>query len=372
MTLRMLRENVQRAVAPAGVTLDGPRPWDPRIHDERVFRRVLLQGSLGLGEAWMDGWWDCEQLDELFHRLLGARVEGRFHSAAGLLGALRGRLLNLQRRVRAREVARRHYDLGRDLFEAMLGRHPVYSCGYWRRASDLDEAQEAKLALVCEKLQLEPGMRVLDVGCGWGEAARFAARRHQVEVVGVTLSSDQVEVARELCRGLPVRIELRDYCDVEGRFDRIFSLGMFEHVGVRNYRRFMRSMRALLEPDGLLLLHSIGSLRSGHAGDPWMERYIFPNSMLPSAAQITRAFEGLFVLEDWHGFGADYDPTLMAWHENFQKAWPRLAGRYDERFRRMWSYYLLSCAGGFRARRHQLWQLVLSPGGVPGGYASVR
>jgi cyclopropane-fatty-acyl-phospholipid synthase len=364
-----LRRYVQQLLADAGVWLDGGRPWDPQVHDERLFRRLLAQGSLGAGEAYVEGWWDCERIDEMFHRLLRAGVEERFHSLSGLAQLAKARLWNLQRAARARQIGQRHYDLGNDLFRAMLDRRQTYTCGYWRNATTLDEAQEAKLDLVFRKLQLKPGMRVLDIGCGWGGAARFAARRHQVEVVGITVSGDQVAIGREACRGLPVEIRLQDYRAVEGRFDRIFSLGMFEHVGSRNYRRFMRIVREHLEPDGLFLLHTIGNLSSVHSGDPWISRYIFPNSMLPSMRQICAAIEGLFVMEDWHNFGADYDATLLHWARNFEDAWPELAPRYGERFHRMWRYYLLSCAGAFRARRNQLWQVVLSPHGVPGGYA---
>ena len=147
---------------------------------------------------------------------------------------------------------------------------------------------------------------------------------------------------------------------------------MFEHVGYKNYRRFMEVQHERLEPEGLLLLHTIGRNSSTTALEPWLERHIFPNAMLPSPGQIASAFEGLFVLEDWHSFGADYDRTLIAWYWNFERAWPTLAPRYGARFFRMWRYYLLTCAGAFRARTNQLWQLVLSKGGVPGGHRSVH
>jgi len=303
--------------------------------------------------------------------LLGG-FDRRFPSAVDWLAEARVRLQNRQSLRLAGEVARRHYDLGNDLFCAMLDRRWIYSCAYWRDARDLDEAQEEKLRLVCEKLELKPGMRVLDMGCGWGGALRFAVTRYQVEAVGVTLAQEQARVARERCRGLPVEIRLQDYRGLEGRFDRIFSLGMFEHVGARNHRTFLRVMREHLKDDGLLLLHTIGGATDSWSTDSWIARYIFPNSMLPSAAQLAAACQGLFVIEDWHNFGADYDATLLRWHENFERAWPSLAPRYDERFHRMWRYYLLSCAGAFRARRNQLWQLVLSPCGVLGGYRSIR
>jgi cyclopropane-fatty-acyl-phospholipid synthase len=210
------------------------------------------------------------------------------------------------------------------------------------------------------------------VGCGWGGAARYFAERHGAEVLGVTISAEQARYAADHCRGLPVTIEQRDYRAIEGRFDRAYSIGMFEHVGWRNHRAYLRVVADHLDRDGLFLLHTIGAPVSSRSGDAWVARYVFPNSLLPSAAQIAAASEGLFVIEDWHNFGADYDATLLAWHRNFERAWPRLAARYGERFHRLWRYYLLTSAGSFRARRSQLWQVVLSPRGVAGGYASIR
>ncbi len=368
-----LRERFARLLAEADVQLDGARPWDPRIHDERVFWRILAQGSLGLGESYVEGGWDCERLDELVHRVLRAGIDASLvDSPLDWLRVARGFLWNLQSVRRANQVARRHYDLGNDLFRAMLDARAIYSCGYWRDAHTLDQAQEAKLELVARKLALAPGMRVLDVGCGWGGAARFFAERYRVDVVAVTISREQARYAEQLCRGLRVRVEQRDYRSIEGRFDRVYSLGMFEHVGWRNYRTYLAAIANRIEPQGLFLLHSIGALVSSRFGDPWVAHYIFPNSHLPSATQIASACEGLFVIEDWHNFGSDYDATLLAWHRNFERAWPRLAARYPERFFRIWRYYLLTAAGGFRARHNQLWQLVLSPRGVPGGYRSKR
>jgi cyclopropane-fatty-acyl-phospholipid synthase len=366
------RDVVGRLLERADVQLDGGRPFDLQVRDPRFFRRVLAHGSLGFGESFMDGWWDCEALDELMTRILAARLDRQVHGVDSVLVALKARLLNLQRGRRAWEVAERHYDLGNELYQAMLGRRLVYSCGYWQQARDLDSAQLAKLDLVCRKLQLAPGMRVLDIGCGWGEALKYAAETYGVSGVGLTLSREQAAYARELCRGLPVEIRLQDYRDLDQRFDRVFSIGMFEHVGARNYRTYFERVRAALVPDGLSLLHTIGGERSTGHTDPWIAKYIFPNSMLPSAAQVTAAVEELFVIEDWHGFGADYDPTLMAWLANVERAWASLPAKYDQRFRRMWRFYLCCAAAGFRTRRNQLWQVVLSPNGVPGGYVAPR
>jgi len=373
-TVNRQRRRVESFLEGSDVKIDGDRPWDVRVHDERFFRRILAQGTLGLGEAYMEGWWDCDQIDEMITRVLKARVDRKMRSWPLLVDAALARISNRQTKRRATQVGKQHYDIGNDLYSRMLDRRMLYSCGYWKDASTLDEAQEAKLELSARKLGLQPGMRVLDIGCGWGGTAQYFAERHGCEVVGVTISKEQVDYGRELCKDLPVDIRLQDYRDVHERFDRIISIGMFEHVGYRNYRTFMEVARRNLADDGLFLLHTIGGVRSVRQNEPWLNRYIFPNSMLPSAKQIARAKEGVFVLEDWHNFGAYYDTTLQAWYRNFEEAWPELlaTGKYDERFRRMWHFYLLTSAGGFRARKNQLWQIVLSPRGVPGGYESVR
>ena len=358
-------------LAQAGITVNGPNPWDPQINNPHVWNRIFAQGSLGLGETYMDGWWDSASLFQTLRRLLAARLDERVHGAAEWWTAARARLVNLQRGRGSRRVVERHYDLGNELYEAMLGPSMAYSCGYWAEAADLDAAQAAKFDLVCRKLGLAPGMRVLDIGCGFGTALEYAARRYGVEGVGVTLSQEQARYARERCAGLPIQIRVQDYRELDGRYDRVFSIGMFEHVGLKNYRRYFEVARERLAPDGLFLLHCIGSEYSGNHTDPWIGKYIFPNSMLPSMAQIGRAAEHLFIVEDWHNFGADYTPTLQAWQANVEAAWPRLPARYDERFRRMWRYYLAAAAASFATRRNQLWQLVLSPHGVPGGYRRV-
>ena len=365
------RRRLEDMLAAADVRVDGDRDWDLRVHDARLPARLLAEGALGLGESYMDGWWDTGSLDGLLAHLIRARLDERVHGPGEILDAVRARLTNPQTRRGSREVGERHYDLGNDLYKAMLGKRLVYSCGYWRNAGTLDDAQEAKLDLVCRKLGLQPGMRVLDIGCGWGEALKFAAERYGVSGVGVTISKEQADYARALCAGLPVEIRLQDYRDLDETFDRGFSIGMFEHVGVHNYRTYFEVARRTLAPDGLFLLHCIGSNVSRHRTDPWIAKYIFPNSMLPSAEQIAKASEGLFVVEDWHNVGPDYDRTLQAWRANVEAAWERLPSRYDERFRRMWRYYLAAAAASFATRRNQLWQLVLSPHGVPGGYRRV-
>lgn len=367
------RKTLESLLENANIHIDGQKPWDIRIQDRRFFRRVLGQGSLGLGESYMDGWWECERPDELIFRVLTAGLDSRVSMGvrAGMQ-VIAASLLNLQSRARAFMVGERHYDISVGLYQKMLDRRMNYSCAYWRNAETLDEAQENKLDLICRKLGIRPGDRVLDIGCGWGSFSEFAAEKYGAEVVGITISREQAEFARERCKNLPVEIRLQDYRGMDERFDHIVSIGMFEHVGYKNYRTYMNVARRCLRDDGLFLLHTIGNRRTAVHGDPWMHRYIFPNGMLPSVKQLGAAVEGRFIMEDWHNFGADYDLTLLAWHDNFMAGWDDFVASFGERFCRMWKYYLLACAGSFRARKIQLWQIVLSPEGVAGGYQSVR
>lgn len=373
MSTKALKSMFEESLQKAGIAINGENPWDLQVKDERFYDRVLREGRLGLGESYMDGWWDCEQLDELAHCGLKSGIEQMFGAKWKLAWLfLKATLFNLQSKRRAYIVGKHHYDIGNDLFKLMLDKRMTYSCAYWKNAATLDEAQEAKLELICQKIQLKPGMRVLDIGCGWGSFAKYAAEKYQAKVVGITISENQIELARDLCKDLPIEIRLQDYREVNEKFDRIVSVGQMEHVGYKNYRTYMLMARRCLNKEGLFLLHTIGTDISYTYGDPWLQKYIFPNGMLPSIKQLAHAAEGLFVMEDLHNFGADYDKTLMAWYNNFNHHYGELRQRYDERFYRMWKFYLLGCAGLFRARLIQLWQIVFSPHGVPRGYISVR
>lgn len=363
----------------ADIRLNGNRPWDVQIHDDRVFGRVIRDGTLGMGEAYMDEWWDCEQIDMLVDRIYRLGIDHHLLKIPGLLlSALVHRmslelrlLLDRQTRKEAREVGEKHYDIGNDLYQAMLDQRMNYTCAYWRDASNLDEAQENKLRLVCEKLNLQPGMRVLDIGCGWGGFAAYAARHYQVEVVGVTISENQLSLGKEICSGLPVELRFQDYRDIDETFDCVVSLGMFEHVGWKNYRVYMEKVSDLLQNNGLFLMQTIGNKTSTLHGNAWLNKYIFPHGMLPSIKQIGEAIEDNLVVEDWQNFGDYYDKTLMAWHERFNRHWPEISYKYSDRFRRMWNFYLLTCAGLFRARSIFLWQIVFSKNGTPDVYQRI-
>ena len=368
----IFKKYVQKRLSLTGIKINGDRQFDLQVKDDRFYRRVFLNGSLGLGESYMDGWWDCSQLDEFINRLLKITPYEKPRKLNEILLKSKSGILNMQTGLKSKEVADKHYNLGNGLFKNMLDKRMVYTCAYWDNVGNLNDAQEAKLDLVCRKIDLKSGQHILDIGCGFGSFAKYAAEKYGVSVVGINISHKQIELAKILCKGLPVEIRFQNYEDVDQKFDHIISIGMFEAVGYRNFRNFMRVVSKNLKPDGLFLLHTIGSKKSSRSTDPWINKYIFPNAVLPSEKQLSAASEGFFILEDWHNFRSDYDKTLMQWHKNFIGNWENLKDQYDKRFYRMWTYYLLSMAGSFRSGKNQLWQIVYSRDGVHDGYKAVR
>jgi cyclopropane-fatty-acyl-phospholipid synthase len=367
------RSIIEGLLKEAGVTVNGPEPWDPQIKDEAVWSRVFAQGSLGLGEAYMDGLWECEDLAEFFNKVVGSEIETRIRITPNLVWQIfQAKYLNMQTISRSKRVAQMHYS-ETDAYMATLDRRMTGSCGYWPEGvTNVDEAQEAKLDMVCRKVGLKPGDRVWDIGCGWGAFMGFAAEKYGANCVGVTVSPDQAEYGRKRYKDLPIEFHVKDYREFQGKVDHIVSMGMFEHVGYKNYRTYFETARRAIKDDGLFMLHTIGSPDSKVTIDPWIEKYIFPGGVLPSLAQVGKAIEGLFVVIDLHNIGPHYDKTLCAWYENFREKWPRPQTPEQWRFYRMWKYYLLCCAGGFRSRAIQLWQFVLSTKGVPEGYVTQR
>jgi cyclopropane-fatty-acyl-phospholipid synthase len=379
------RQVCEELLEPTGITINGSKEYDIKVHNPNVFKKILSKGSLGFGESYMDGEWDCDSLDELFARILSNDVRTKLkklkpsHLLTAILSRGMSVVTNPQSVSKSRQVGEQHYDLG-SVYKSMLDKRMVYSCGYWKSDEfDLNKAQESKLELTCEKVRLKPGMKVLDIGCGWGSFLKYAAEKYGIEGVGVSISKNQVEFGNQSCHGLPIKIKLQDYRYLNGEeeFDAIVSLGMFEHVGPKNYKTFMKVVDRNLKHGGLFLLHTIGSNNTKSLGmDPWINKYIFPGGKLPSQAQIASSAEGIFVNEDWHSLtdesGSYYDKTLMAWHNNFKNSWSELQEQYGERFKRMWDYYLLSCAGSFRSRNTQTWQAVFSRKGEVSGYKSIR
>lgn len=355
------KETVIKLLSDAGIAVNGNNPWDIQVHNDKFYSRVLAGGSLALGESYMDGWWDCKELDQFFYKIIKGGLEKKPLGWTNLIiPFLKAKLFNRQR-SKAYNIGEKHYDIGNELYAAMLDKNMQYSCGYWKDAKTLDQAQIYKMDLICKKLKLKKGDTLLDIGCGWGTLLRYAAKKYGIKGVGITVSKKQAELAREICKGLPVEIRVQGYRLVKEKFDKIVSVGMIEHVGYKNYRTYMSVVKKCLKDNGLFLLHTIGRNKTTMApSEPWIDKYIFPDGKTPSMVQVTKAAEGIFHMEDFQGFGPDYDKTLMAWNANFRKAWPKLKDKYDERFYRMWNYYLLSCAGGFRARHNQVWQFVFS------------
>lgn len=358
----------------ADINVNGHRPFDIQVLDERFYKRVISSGTVGLGEAYIDGWWRVEQLDEFVARVVAADIRSKLKITPEAIKTIAlAKIINRQNLIRSSKNARHHYDIGNDLYEAMLDKRMIYSCAYWKNAKTLDEAQENKLELICKKLQLKPGMTLLDIGCGWGGYAEYAAVNYGVSVTGITPAAEQVKLARDRTKNLSVQIKQLDYRKISGKFDRIVSIGMLEHVGPKNYKEFFQHCERMLSDNGIMLHHTIGGNRSVNTTDPWIDKYIFPGGVLPSLTQISGAVEDLLVIEDVQNFGPYYDKTLMAWYKNFSNNYKNLPQDiYDDKFFRMWTFYLLSCAGLFRARQTQLWQIVMRKPTSSGEYISSR
>ena len=374
MKSKIIEKTTKEILSLAGIEVNGPNPWDIQVHNNDFYKRALTEAELGIGESYMDGWWECKKIDVLIFRIIRERLDEKVKRKLSIIfKILLAKIFNLQSKKRAFIIGEKHYDLGNDLFRNMLDKRMNYSSAFWKDANTLDEAQENKLALICKKLYLQEGMRVLDIGCGWSAFGKYAAEKYNVETIGITVSKEQASLGKEMCKGLPIEIRLQDYREVNDKFDHIVSVGMIEHVGYKNYKTYFQVANRCLKDDGLFLLHTIGDVKSLKTADAWTVKYIFPNGVQPSVSQLGKAIEGLFIMEDWHNFGADYDKTLMAWYKNFNASWDKIKENYSERFYRMWEYFLLSSAGAFRARsKSQLWQIVLSKKGVVGGYKSVR
>lgn len=373
--IKLAKKLVTEIFRQGGIALDGTNPWDIVVNHERFYDRVLTRGSLGFGESYMDGDWDVVELDALIRRIIRMQVvSSPLVKITRALHDLKARIVNLQTRKGSLAIAETHYNLDHRLYQQFLGPYNQYTCCFFNQAQTLEEAEIEKLEMICNKLDLQPGDKVLDIGCGWGGFARYAAESRGCHVTGISISSEQIAYAREYTAGWPVDIIESDYRDLpklydEGHFDKVVIIGMIEHVGYKNYRSLFRIVHRLLHDHGLFLLHTIGNSQTTSVVDPWIEKYIFRNSMAPSMRQLANAAERLFVIQDWENYGQYYAPTLAAWHRNFSANWEnirRIEGkqRFDERFRRMFNYYFLCCKAGFETENIYLWHLVMSKQGL--------
>lgn len=374
---------VRELLALGTIELNGPKLWDLQVTDRRFYKRILTGGVLGFAEAYIEGWIDCEQMDELIARLLQAGIKQKLKNNWRLmLHLFQSQIFNLQALSRASQVADAHYNLSNRFYEYMLGESMAYTAAYYKNATSLDEAQYAKYDLVCRKLQLKPGETVLELGCGWGGFARYAAEHYGCRMVSVNISKQQVRYAKELCRQWPVAVFRCDYRDEacynpdKIRFDKAVSIGMAEHVGPKNHRRLFGTVFRQLKPNGLFLLHTIGSDRSLTACEPFTHKYIFPNSVIPSLKQLSSAAEGWFVTEDLQNFGKYYFNTLKEWYTNVKSNWQSIQAldytKFNSRFDRIWSFYLLGGMGMAKSKANHLWQIVFSGKAYRDLYEAVR
>lgn len=383
MWMRLLDQLLRQAIRtgtlvvhpPVGAPLrygDGQgRPVTVRLHDESLVRRILLNPDLGIGEGYMEGSFTID--DDDLHGFLALAVRNSQNAWRHPLHRFLWKLRYLSRVARqynpagrARRRVAHHYDLSGELYDLFLDSDKQYSCAYFRSPDDtLEQAQAQKKAHIAGKLRIEPGMRVLDIGCGWGGLALTLARDYGARVLGVTLSEEQHEVANERARaaGLGNRAQFRlmDYREVEGTFDRVVSVGMFEHVGAPHYREYFRTVREKLTEDGIALIHTIGRSTPPGANSPWIEKYIFPGGYIPALSEIMTAVEKEdFISQDIEVWRLHYAQTLRHWHDRFVANEERVREIYDDRFCRMWRYYLVACEQTFRCNRQVVFQLQLA------------
>ena len=344
-----------------------------RFHDPALVRKIALQPKLASGEAYMDGTLTIEDGTIVdFWEVIGRnyknleRDDSVSRMAAWFQRYVLGPLQQYNPVGRARRNAAHHYDLSDDLFDLFLDEDRQYSCAYFATPnSTLDQAQADKKRHIASKLLLEPGMKVLDIGSGWGGMGLYLADVADVDVTGVTLSKEQHVVSNQRARnrGLEDRVKflLKDYREIDESFDRIVSVGMFEHVGSRHYPEFFNKVRDLLKDNGVMLLHSIGWTGEPSNTNPWMRKYIFPGGYTPSLSEVLAVMErvGLFPT-DIEILKTHYAETLKHWHRRFHENRDRVRDLYDERFCRMWEFYLLGSEWSFRSSNHMVFQLQLS------------
>ncbi len=343
-----------------------------RLTDRKLYRTLVFNAELAAGEAYMDGTMRFEEGSTLrdFLTLFSInRLSLGSYPIQKVLRAIKMRFRKRQqsnRKGQAQQNVAHHYDLGNDFYKLFLDDNMLYSCAYFREPGEtLEQAQRNKLRLLASKLGLKPGIKVLDIGCGWGDLALYLAALEDVEVLGVTLSKEQQALATQRAEKARlagrVRFELKDYRDVEGPFDRIVSVGMFEHVGVHHYDEFFRKLNALMPDDGLAVLHSIGHMSPPGMASPWLRKYIFPGAYSPALSEVFEVVErnSLWVT-DLEFLRVHYATTLAHWTQRFEANRDKVIALYDERFARMWEFYLISAEMMFRTGSQLVFHMQLS------------
>lgn len=346
------------------------------IHDNSAYKDFVIRGSLGFGESYMFKKWDSPHLDVVIANIIRSGIhESRWFGTlihAGLW--IKSTLKNLQNRHYAPLLAETHYNAGNHLFKSFLDPNMIYTCAYFKNTDDLSQAQLNKIKVVGNKLNLKPGEKVLDIGCGWGGTARILAEMFDVEVTGISDASEMVNYANKHNAGDRVKFIKTDYRNAKGRYNKIYNVGFLEAVGPKNYRRFMQQVYDMLEDDGIFLTHTIMGQKSTNRGDPWLDKYIFPNGVLPSHQQIKRSVKKLFAIRDFESFGHYYEITLDHWRSNLNKNWEPIKAKFDnpDAFKRMMDFYFLSCKAAFHTNLIDLGQYVFTKSGQVPGYKPFR
>lgn len=346
----------------ANIEPNGASPWDPQIKDERFYRTVLLRGSVGLGDAYLNGWWECADISGFILRIIKSGIHLRVPRVDIFLRRLRFGLIDAQNRIRSKRVAELHYDEDPYIFEVMLGSTNSYTCARWKGVITLDAAQQQKMDLLCKKAGLSSGMTVLDIGSGWGGFLAYAAERYQVRGIGLTISKTQLDYARKRYGNLPVEFRLQDYRDFVGGVDAVVSICVIEHVGSDHYREYFQKVReTLTREDGFFAMQCILACDTQARMDPWTEKHIFPNGILPTLERIENAVEGILHIVDREFFRDDYVRTFSAWYENLVRNKNAIIARCGVRYFRKYEYYLCLYIAGFGSGRIDVGQFVLSP-----------
>jgi cyclopropane-fatty-acyl-phospholipid synthase len=365
------KNTVEKLLDKCNIKINGTNPQDIIVHDDRFYKMVLSSGELGLAESYMYKYWSSNNLYETLYLLSKnfnklSYIDFNFND---FLNMTKSYLFNNQTIEKALVDVQSHYDIGNDLYTRMLDNNMQYTCAFFQDTNDLNTAQEQKMDLIGQKLNLKPGDTLLDIGCGWGYLINYLSKKYNVQGLGITLSEEQLKYAEiNFKNNSNASYKLMDYRNIpkDMKFTKIVSVGMLEHVGNKNYEEYFDIVHDHLTDDGIALIHTIGcqnSLRgisSGSgSGSKFIDKYIFPNGHIPTWDEISPIVSKKFLIQDWQNFGKYYDNTLQSWYKNINSKWDEIPN-YDEKFKRMWNFYLLGCAANFNLCHMNLWQILIT------------